>query len=78
MEKGLNRKQQNYCTRRVQGYSAKEAAVMAGYSETTAIYQAHRWDKRPEFKECIEKFLGYIDQIDNAIELARETKKPET
>ena len=84
MAKQLRKQQEEFCKNFVQSGDAFEAAIKAGYKETTARVQTKKWLETPKFIDYIEKLRkkerysldAYIQELDKAMELAYKVKNP--
>jgi phage terminase small subunit len=82
MVKKLRRRQKEFCKNFVQSGNAFEAAVKAGYAETTARCRVKNWLEDPDIINYLEKLRkkekysleAYIQELDKVMELAYKTR----
>lgn len=63
MAKELDKRRQDFCKYKAQGYSNVESAVKAGYTDKTAKTKAHLWLDKSEIKEEIERLKGITREV---------------
>ncbi len=86
MAKYLTKRQKLFCKYFMHLSDPYEAAIKAGYAETTARCRANSWLKNPYFQKHLGELQqkenysinAYINELDKAIELAYKSQNPAT